>query len=64
MKYQIDVSAPHCNLALAVCSCGSRFLAVSELAALDRLAAHERQIHPNDRNVRDALRKRKQRKSK
>lgn len=55
MKYQIDTSAAHCNVALGLCECGARFIALNATAARERLAAHETQVHPADMNVRKAI---------
>lgn len=61
MKYSIDESAPWLNYALAVCECGWRMPATSRSAAEQRLAQHERNVHPEDETVRQILYKRAQR---
>lgn len=52
MKVRVDVSAKTC---LGLCECGHRFLAVSHVRALERLAQHEQSAHPEDRHARAAL---------
>lgn len=49
MNYRIDTTP---TTAVALCACGSRFLALSRPAALARLAEHERVWHPADKDVR------------
>lgn len=54
MKYRIDQGDPD-QVALAICACGRRFLALDRPAALTRLAEHERVWHPADSNVRSKM---------
>lgn len=54
MKYRIDQGDPD-QVALAICACGRRFLALDRPAALTRLAEHERVWHPSDTTVRANL---------
>ena len=54
MKYRIDQGDPD-QVALAICACGRRFLALDRPAALNRLAEHESVWHPHDKNVRSKL---------
>lgn len=62
MKYTIDVGDTDARVALAVCACGWRGLATTKPAAFARLLTHEETQHPEDHNVRDALRSRRSRK--
>lgn len=55
MRVRVDIGTPAARVALGLCACGYRGLAVSHLAALERLAAHEQQTHPEDRHARAAL---------
>lgn len=52
MKLRVDVGG---TTFLAVCECGRRYLAFTHLRALERMADHERDTHPDDRNARAAL---------
>lgn len=56
MKYRIDQGDPGC-VALGICECGRRFLALDRPTALERLARHEAIWHPADKNVRANLSK-------
>ena len=40
---------------LGVCECTRRYLAMSHERALERLADHEREVHPGDNHARSAL---------
>lgn len=66
MKYSIDASESHCNIAIGICSdCGARFIAMSRLGALERLAMHEKDRHADTgKGARDALRKKRRAASK
>lgn len=57
MKYTIDKGAPHTNIAIGICDCGARFLAMNADDARERLAMHERNVHPDDRDARPAARR-------
>lgn len=57
MKYRIDQGDPAAGVVVALCACGSRFLAFNRAGALVRLAAHERGHHPADKNARADLAK-------
>lgn len=52
MKVKVDKGPA---TALGLCACGDRFLALSRLGALERLARHERIMHPDDRHARALL---------
>lgn len=52
MKYRVDASE---RTYLAVCTCGARFLALTRLQSLVRLAHHEREYHPADKHARAGL---------
>ena len=54
MKYRVDQGKPD-QVALGICECGQRFLALDRQAALTRLALHEAVWHPHDKNVRSRL---------
>lgn len=54
MKYRIDQGEPG-QVALGICACGQRFLALDRAAALARLGVHEAVWHPADKNVRAKL---------
>jgi hypothetical protein len=57
MRYRIDQGDPASRVVVAICECGSRFLAVDRPSALTRLAAHEAIRHPRDKNARADLAK-------
>jgi len=54
MKYRID-QGDHDQVALGICECGQRFLALDRPTALARLGLHEAIWHPADKNVRAKL---------
>jgi len=56
MKYRIDQGDPD-QVALGICECGQRFLALDRPTALARLGLHEAIWHPADKNVRANLAK-------
>lgn len=59
MKYTIDEGAAHSNIAIGICECGARFLAMNADDARERLAMHERNVHPKDFAARDSARRRR-----
>lgn len=60
MKYSIDSSATHCNIAIGIChDCNSRFIAQNAADARERLAKHERAVHPASKSARESARKKR-----
>jgi len=52
MKVRVDASQ---RTFLGLCACGHRYLALSRVRALERLAEHEERSHAGEHHARDAL---------